>query len=165
MYLDDHEYYYDGNHIDNWQYSPQKSSKIIESILFVADVGAVAFVKKVNQYGVIEEAANLRPRDEPHREDEEGNGDKNNLQEGAKHSAKNTLLFYVGKYFECGKDAVAGGKDAKEEPTQRVKKVITNFSECHRKRKLLFFINDSDMLEHTAFQKCERYEAAPNGAD
>ena len=25
-------YYYDGNHIDNWQYSPQKSSKIIESI-------------------------------------------------------------------------------------------------------------------------------------
>ncbi len=25
-------YYYEGNHIDNWQYSPQKSSKIIESI-------------------------------------------------------------------------------------------------------------------------------------
>ena len=25
-------YYYDGNHIDNWQYSPEKSSKIIESI-------------------------------------------------------------------------------------------------------------------------------------
>mgnify|MGYP003290620132 FL=1 len=87
------------------------------------------------------------------------------MQEGAKYSAKNALLFYVGNNFNCGKDAVARGEDAKEEPTQRVKKVITNFSECHRKRKLLFFINDSDMLEHTAFQKCERYEAAPNGAD
>ena len=26
------KYYYEGRHIDNWQYSPQKSSKIIESI-------------------------------------------------------------------------------------------------------------------------------------
>ena len=25
-------YYYEGNHIENWQYSPENSSKIIESI-------------------------------------------------------------------------------------------------------------------------------------
>ena len=97
----------------------------------VLNVSAVAFIKEVNQHGVIEEAANLRPRDEPHREDEEGNGDKDYLQEGAKHSAKNALLFYVGNNLNCGKDAVAGGEDAKEESAKCVKEMVTNFSECH----------------------------------
>lgn len=92
----------------------------MESILFIADVGAVAFVKKVDQHGVVEEAANLGSCDEPHRENKEGNGDKNNLQERAKHSAKNALLFYVGNNFNCGKDAVAGCEDAKEETAQRI---------------------------------------------
>jgi len=97
----------------------------------VLNVSAVAFVKEVNQYGVIEEAANLSSCNEPHRENKEGYGDKDNLQEWAEHSAKNALLFYVGNNFNCGKDAVAGGKYAKEKTAQRVKKVITNFSECH----------------------------------
>ena len=97
----------------------------------VLNVSAVALVKEVNQYGVVEEAANLSSSNEPHRENEEGYGDKDNLQEWAQHSAKNALLFYVGNNFNCGEDAVAGGEDAKEEAAQRVKEIVTNFTKCH----------------------------------
>ena len=49
----------------------------------VLNVSAVAFIKEVNQHGVIEEAANLSSCNEPYRENEEGYGDKDNLQEWA----------------------------------------------------------------------------------
>ena len=81
----------------------------------VLNISTIAFIKEVNQYCVVEEATNLSSSNEPYREDEEGNCDKDNLKQGTEYSTKQTLLTYVGKYLNCSKDTVARGEDAKEE--------------------------------------------------